>query len=319
MKKYLLINICCLLTLMGCRSKNPLPDGSGTIECTQVQVAPQVSGRLIKINAEEGSHVKKGDCLAEIDSKDFILRQNEAKAMLALAQAQLDLAIAGAREEDIQRAREQVREAKAAAQSAEADRKRMEAVFTQKSVTQKQWDDAKANAERTAAMLASAEASLAKLLAGSRKEELHMAQAAVDQAKARCAQLEKNIADCLIYAPMDGNVTTKNREAGEMINVGASILTLSRLDEVWLSVYIPETRLSKIKLGQKTQVKVDGDPQFYEGRITFISSEAEFTPKNVQTPEERAKLVYRVKITLPNPKQVFKPGMPADGYLLLAQ
>jgi len=318
MKKLLLLNLCWGL-LAGCQSKRPQPDGSGTIECTQVQVAPQVSGRLIKIKAEEGSQVKKGDCLAEIDSRDFLLRRDEARALVALAQAQLDMAIAGAREEDIQRAREQVKEALAAAHAAEADRKRIEAVFAQKSATQKQWDDVKAHAERTSALLAGAESALAKLLAGSRKEEIRMAQAAVAQAQARCAQLDKTISDCLVYAPLDGTVTTKNREEGEMVNAGASMMTLSRLDEVWLSVYIPENRLAKVKLGQKAQVKADGDPQYYDGRVTFISSEAEFTPKNVQIPEERAKLVYRIKITLPNSNQVFKPGMPADGFLSRGQ
>jgi HlyD family secretion protein len=112
-----------------------------------------------------------------------------------------------------------------------------------------------------------------------------------------------------------GIITTKTAESGEMTAVGAPLATLSRMDEVWLSLYLPETRLAGIKTGQKATVKIDGDPAFYEGTITFISPEAEFTPRNVQTPDERVKLVYRIKVTLPNPKGIFKPGMPADGYL----
>jgi len=99
------------------------------------------------------------------------------------------------------------------------------------------------------------------------------------------------------------------------VMAGTPLATLSQLSEVWLSLYLPETKLPSVKLGQKARIKVDGDPVRYEGIITFISAEAEFTPRNVQTPDERTKLVYRIKITLPNPKNTFKPGMPADGYL----
>ena len=96
-------------------------------------------------------------------------------------------------------------------------------------------------------------------------------------------------------------------------------MTLSRLDDIWLSVYVPESRLGQVKLGQPAWVKIDGDPTFYRGLISFVAAEAEFTPRNVQTPEERAKLVYRVKITLENRDRIFKPGMPADGYLKLPE
>ena len=133
--------------------------------------------------------------------------------------------------------------------------------------------------------------------------------------RARLALAEKAVADCRVTAPMDGVVTTKSREEGEVISVGTPVVQLSRLDEVWLSVYVPESHLARVKLGQPARVKVDGDKRFFEGLVTFISPEAEFTPRNVQTPDERAKLVYRVKITLKNPEGIFKPGMPADGYL----
>ncbi|MCX7872782.1 MAG: efflux RND transporter periplasmic adaptor subunit, partial [Verrucomicrobiae bacterium] len=113
---------------------------------------------------------------------------------------------------------------------------------------------------------------------------------------------------------MDGVVTTKVREDGEYVLAGAPIITISKLDDVWLSVYVPEPRLAKVKLGEEAYVKVDGNSEPLVGKITFISPVAEFTPRNVQTPEERAKLVYRVKITLSNTNRILKPGMPADGY-----
>lgn len=240
-----------MVLIAGCRFAGNKPDGSGTIECTQVDVAPLVAGRIASLPPQEGDAVKAGDLVAQIEATDYGLRRDEAAALLA---------------------------------AAEADVKRIREVFEKKSVTQKQMDDV---------------------------------QAAYDLAKARFALAEKAVADCTVAAPANGVVTTRAREVGEFVAPGSPLVTISKLDEVWLSVYVPESRLGRVKLGQRAKVKIDGDPKLYEGRVTFISPEAEFTPKNVQTPEERVKLVYRVKITLPNPDGVFKPGMPADGYLEL--
>ncbi len=299
----------------GCNWNGNKADGSGTIECTQVQVAPQVSGRVLRLPPQEGDALKKGDLVAEIDPTDYALKRDEARASLAQAQAQLDLMLAGAREEDVRRARSQVDEARAAAAAARADLQRTKEVYAQQTVTAKQMDDAQAAADRTAAALAAAEQALVKLEAGNRKEEIRLAQAQADLAKVRLAEAEKAVEYCTVTAPMNGVVTTRSREEGEMVAVGTPLVTVSRLDEVWLSIYVPETRLARVKLGQPAQVRIDGQAQRYEGVVTFVSPDAEFTPKNVQTPDERAKLVFRVKITLKNPQGVFKPGMPADGFL----
>lgn len=298
----------------GCE-RGPIPDGSGTIECTQVRVAPEVGGRLTELLVQEGAAVQTSQQVARIDAQPFVYRRDEAVALQAQAQAQLDLMRAGSREEDVRRARELLREARTAADAAGADARRIDEVFAAGSATVKQRDDARAAAERTAAMAAAAEQQLARVQSGNRQEEIRVAQAALDLARARLALAEKALADCAVYAPVNGVVTTRSAEPGEVVSAGTTLLTVSRLDEVWLSVYIPETRLSRVRLGQTAWVRVDGDPARYEGRVTFVSPEAEFTPRNAQTPDERAKLVYRVKITLPNPKGVFKPGMPADGYM----
>ena len=304
-----------LAAAAGCTLGGPKADGSGTIECTQVEVAPLVAGRILELPVEEGGVVTQGQVLAVLDSRDYVLRRDEAQAALGVAQAQRDLMVAGSRDEDIRRARAQVREAQAAADAAAADFQRVEKVFAQSSATEKQRDDARAMADRTSASLAAAQEQLDRLVKGHREQEIRGAQAAMDQAAARLAQAEKAVADCQVTAPRDGTVTVKVREAGEFVNAGLPLVTLSRLDEVWLSLYVPEDRLFRVKLGAPVTVKLDGDPADYRGAITFVSPEAEFTPRNAQTPDERAKLVYRVKVTLPNPDGVFKPGMPADGYL----
>lgn len=299
---------------VGC-ARGPTPDGSGTIECTQIRVASEIGGRVLELQFQEGDLVQTSQTVARIDPLPYLLKRDEAAAAHALAQAQLDLMLAGSRDEDVRRAREQLREAKAAAGAAAADAKRIEEVFAADSVTPKQRDDARAVAERSDAMAAAAEQQLARLLSGNRKEEIRAAQAAVSMAQARLAQADKALSDCTVKAPIAGTVTTKSVEQGEVVVPGAALATLSKLDDVWLSVYIPETRLAHVRLGQSAWVRLDGSPQRYEGKITFVSPEAEFTPRNAQTPDERAKLVYRVKIALPNPRGVFKPGMPAEGYL----
>ncbi len=305
----------CSLLCVSCSFNTGKPDGSGTIECTQVRIAPEVGGRLAALFFKEGDSVTNGQILATIEPLAFQLRRGEAVAALAQAQAQLDLMLAGSRDEDILRARAQVREAQSLAQTAATDGRRIETLFAQGSVTQKQRDDSASSAERAEASLAATEQQLNRLVKGNRQEDIRAAQAAVDLAKARLAQADKALSDCTIYAPQTGIVTVKSVEPGEMVAAGTPLATVSRLDEVWLSLYIPEPRLADIVLGQKVTITVDGTTERHEGVITFISPEAEFTPRNVQTPDERVKLVYRIKVTLPNPKGFFKPGMPADGFL----
>jgi HlyD family secretion protein len=163
--------------MAGCKQNGPKPDGSGTMECTQVQIAPEVGGRLLKLLPREGAALKKGDLVAELDVRDYVLRREEARAAVAAAQAQVDLLLAGSRAEDIQRAKEQVREAKAALEAAQRDLERIQKVYEQKSATQKQYDDAKTAVERTDAALAAAGQNLVRFERGSRQEEIRAAQA----------------------------------------------------------------------------------------------------------------------------------------------
>jgi HlyD family secretion protein len=301
--------------LPGCGRNAPPPDGSGTIEAIQVEVAAEVGGRLVEVPATEGALVHSGDVVARIDPAEYELQRDGARADRDQARAQVDLLVAGARSEDIEAARAGVRSAQAAFDLAEANLRRIETLVSSGAATPRQGDEARTDAEQAGAGLAAAQEALAKMLRGSREEEVRAAQARLDQATAALDLAERALADCTVTAPIDGVITTRIREVGEFAAVGAPVVTISKLDEVWLSIYVPEARLAQVKIGAPAYVKVDGDPTTYEGTVAFISPEAEFTPRDVQTPDERAKLVYRVKIALPNPERVFKPGMPADGYL----
>jgi len=145
------------------------------------------------------------------------------------------------------------------------------------------------------------------------KLDLKALRAQVEQARALLAIAEDDLANARIYAPFDGFVTVKDVEQGEFVQAGSPVLTLAQLETVWVKTYVPETQLGRVFLGQKAEVMSDTFPnKLYPGTVTFISPEAEFTPKNVQTKEERVKLVYRIKVTLENPNQELKAGMPVD-------
>jgi HlyD family secretion protein len=304
-----------LLLAAGCGHKWRTPDGSGTIDATEVQVAAQVGGQLVSVLVDEGIGVASGDTIALIDPTLPRLRASAADAALSQARAQLDLALEGAREEQIAQARSAVREAQAGAALADSNYLRTENLFKRKSATRQQLDQASAARERAASALSSAEEGLTMLLRGNREQQIRAAQAQYEQAMAQAAVAGQALDDCSIVSPCDGTVTTKIRQDGETVPAGGPVVVVSELSTVWLSIYLPEPRLAEVAIGDSAWVTIDGSNKVFGGYVSYVSPEAEFTPRDVQTPAERVKLVYRVKIQLANPEGVFKPGMPADGYV----
>jgi HlyD family secretion protein len=161
------------------------------------------------------------------------------------------------------------------------------------------------------ARLHAAQEALARLRAGSRDEEKEAARASLAAAEARIAQIEQQIKDAVVESPTDGVVTEKIAEPGELLQVGSGLCVVTDLAHAWLTVYLPEADLGRVRLGQEAEVVTDGG-QSRKGALTFVASKAEFTPRNVQTRDERVKLVYRAKIGLDNADGLFKPGMPAE-------
>ncbi|MBN2565917.1 MAG: efflux RND transporter periplasmic adaptor subunit [Candidatus Eisenbacteria bacterium] len=316
MRQLIIVTMCAAVCLMtGCGGGWRTPDGSGTIEATDVQVSAEVPGQLTNVLSQEGSAVAEGDTIALIDPTDYRLQLSAARAVLSQARAQLDLVVAGARDESIEQARSRVRQAQAMSDLADANYERASSLFQSGSTTQQQLDEASAARESANSVLMSAQEGLTILLRGNREQEIRAAQAQVDQAQAAVALATRAVENCSIVSPADGTVTTKISESGEMVGAGTPVAVVSKLDRVWLSIYLPEPRLAGVALGDTAYVTIDGDKNVYSGTVSFISPEAEFTPRDVQTPDQRAKLVYRVKIELDNPRGIFKPGMPADGYI----
>jgi HlyD family secretion protein len=287
---------------------------SGHIEATEIRLAAKVGGRLLEAPLEEGDTVMAGELVARLETVDAEHKLAQARANVEAADAQLRLLLAGSRAEDLRRAEDQMAQAQAELDAARRDLERLSGLADRGSATEKSRDDAATRKEIAERAVAAARAQLDKLVAGPRRQEIEAARAQRASAQAMVAAVEQQIMDATVLAPADGVVTTRIAEPGEILPPGATMAILTDLDRPWLTVWIDEPSLSRVALGQSVQVRVDGSEQVFDGTVSFISPVAEFTPKNVQTPDERAKLVFRVKVQLANPEGIFKPGMPADAY-----
>jgi HlyD family secretion protein len=301
---------------------------SGYVEATEVRVAPQVGGRLTEVAVAEGDRVEKGALLARLDTADAELAVRRAEADRDQALAALKLLQAGARGEDVRQARAQadsaqadVRAAEAELEAASADLQRFEALLEANAGSRKQRDDAatrrdiaaaRVNAARERARAASE--GVAGLRAGARAEEIAGARARVGSAEALIATLQKSLADAVLLSPVAGVVTAKLADAGEMLAPRSPVAAITDLDHAWANVYVDEPVVPRLRLGQPQTLVTDAG-QRLQGSVTFISPRAEFTPRNVQTAEERSKLVYRIKVTVDNREGVLKPGMPVEAEL----
>ncbi|MGE0452019.1 MAG: efflux RND transporter periplasmic adaptor subunit [Vicinamibacteria bacterium] len=302
-----------VMALAACRGAQA-PDtivASGHVEATDVRISTKVAGRLASMEVEEGDAVSVGQPLARIDTTDLELALRQARAERDQAAAELRLRLAGYRQEDIAELEAQIRATRADLEAAERDLQRMQGLYARGSGTEKLRDDARTRRDVGAARLQAQQQSLARLRAGFRVEEKDAARARLRALEARVAQLEQQVADATITSPAGGVVTEKIAEAGELLQVGSAVCVLTRLDDAWLNVYVSEPDLGRVRLGQAAEVVTD-DGQRRQGKVSFIASRAEFTPKNVQTRDERVKLVFKVKLALPNQDGLFKPGMPAE-------
>jgi len=237
----------------------------------------------------------------------------QAAAELAQAEAGLDLARAGSRSEDIAAARASVAQKKSDADAAQRDFVRAEALFASGSVAAAFRDDAASRRDVTQAALVQAQEVERRTQRGSRPQEIAATRAARDRADARLRAVAQQVSDATIRSPLDGIVSEKLVEAGELVTAGAGLVVLTDLAHPWLTAFVTGEDLPRVRVGSRARVTTDakGDPG-RDGVVASIAPSAEFTPRNVQTRDERARLVYRVRIRLDNADGRFKPGMPAD-------
>jgi HlyD family secretion protein len=268
----------------------------------------------------------------------------KAQAAVSAADARYQSLKTGSREEEIAEVAATRDKARTEWENRVADFKRIKDLYEGKIVSASQYDNALTGAEASRAAYLAAEERYKLVKAGPRKEavmegkanlagsgaalsaaeagsrevekmklDLRVLHSQLDQARAALAIAEDDLRKSTLYAPFNAFVTVKDTEEKEFVQPGTPVVTIADLDEVWVKTYVPETQLGRVRLGQEADVLSDTFlGKVYRGKVTFISPEAEFTPKNVQTKEERVKLVYRIKVTLTNPNQELKAGMPVD-------
>lgn len=298
-------------------NNNEYIEESGTIEATESIISSQVSGKVLSINKDEGSNVSEGDTLLIIDHELYEIQLLQANAGRDIAKAQYDLLVKGARSEDIKSSYEMLLQAEANYKLAESDKERMTNLFETNSITKRQLEETNTRYEVTKAQYNSAKENYSKIKNLARPEEIAQAKANYEKADAASKLIEKNIRDCFVTSPIKGTVVKSYIEMGETVSMLSSLAKVTDLSIVELVIYVPENVLGKIKTGQKAEITTDSYAgKVYEGKVIFISPEAEFTPKNIQTKDERTKLVFAVKIEVPNPNNELKAGMPADAKVI---
>jgi HlyD family secretion protein len=291
---------------------------SGTIETDNVIISSQVTGEVEKLNVIEGAYVNAGDTLAVIDTEMLEIRLRQAKAAYKIADAKYSLLKNGAREEDLKAAESHKRQAEANFDLIRTEKGRVDNLYKSNSISKNKVDEVNAKYDVARAQLDAAIEQLNKLKNFARPEELAQAEANVENSKANIDLILKSINDSHITSPIHGYVVKSFINEGETVSPMSTLFKVTNLNTVELYVYVSETDLGRVKLGQTARVSVDSFPdRKFEGSVVYISPEAEFTPKTIQTKEERTKLVYAVKVNIKNPEHELKAGMPADAEIMI--
>lgn len=305
---------------------------SGMIETTEVDLSFKISGRLSELHVDEGDQIKQGQQLAVLEDSDETLAVAVAEAQRDYQQTVLNEVLAGSRTQQIREAQAAINEARAAEQASQAeleqaqlDEQRFSQLYKEGGTSRRTLElyqtalkTAQQHVKQARAAVGQAKERLSLAVEGSRNEAILSAQAQVKVAEQTTAQARQQLTYTHLNAPLDGTILTRPAEVGEYVQPGSVIFTAAVLDEVWARVYVSETDLGRIQLGQKAVIRSDSWPERdFNGVVTYISDEAEFTPKSVQTYRERINFMYRVKITLANPQHELKPGMPVEGQILL--
>ena len=322
-----------LLVVAACRQEAPSNEirASGHVEATDVRLAPEVGGRILLLAVKEGDRVEAGAVILRLDGRQHELAVQRAKANQRQAEAELKLLISGSRPEDIrqaealvQTARDELAAARAELAAAEADLQRFEALLQANAGSRKQRDDAltrrdvaRERVQAAESRVRAAEQTVTRLRRGARPEEIEAARARVAGATADVASAEEAVDDTRLVSPIAGMVTEKLAEVGEVIGARSPVIVVSDLSQVWADVFVPEPVVPRIRLGQSAVVFTDAGGSGLSGTVSYISPKAEFTPRNVQTSEERSKLVYRVRVSVDNKDGVLKQGMPVEAVLPL--
>jgi len=316
-KNPVLISLIALLAgLAGCR-KGAANGGqveiSGTIEAVKTEIRAEAQGQVVQILVKEGQKVNKGDLLCVIDAEKIRIQIEQVTAGIDAAEARLRLAKIGTKKEMIAVAKTQVEITSKQLEIVEKDQQRLAKLLAEGAVSQTQKEKADLALKAAQEQNKGAQENYQMALRGSEKEELEMAAANIRGLEAQRHYLERVLRDTEIKSPVKGYVEVKNIELGELAVPGAVLFSIIDLGQTYVKAYIPEQYVGRVKVGSEVAVTCDSFPgKSFKGKADFISEEAEFAPRNIQTKEERLKLVYMVKSYLDNADGELKPGMPVD-------
>lgn len=292
-----------------------LPDTltlSGVVEADEARVGSLVGGRVAKVLVEEGTVVKQGDLLVELEPFVLTDRLKEAEARLRAAKAEFTLLEEGFRTEEVEAARAKLAGEEAAFALADKELARAKELYKKNTISQRELDLARKQFESAEASVRESKSMLIQFVEGSRKQEIVRASALVDAHFASLQAIQREIEELKIRAPMSGSVHAIDLVEGDLISANAPVLTIIDLNRIWVRTYLPENELDH-HVGEEVALRCDSFPgEAYTGQITFLSSEAEFTPSNLQTKEDRSKQVYRVKIRKLSPPHHLRPGIYCD-------
>jgi HlyD family secretion protein len=292
---------------------------SGNIEAHESLVGFKVAGRIVDLPVEEGQQVQQGALLARLDDADYQQKVRIDQAAMGVRSSDLALTLAGTRQQEVKAAQQTMIDAQADLDQKNLDNQRARQLFAKDELSAQERDLAATALKRSQAIFQAAEQRYNEAVEGSRKEDIAIARANLNAASSDLGLSQVNLGYTVLRAPSAGVVTVRQAELGEVVSPGSPVVTLADLDHIWLRAYIAETDLGRIRWGQAATITTDTYPgRQYHGRISFISSSAEFTPKSVQTYKERVTLVYRIKIDIDNFNHELKPGMPADARIDLA-
>jgi len=283
----------------------------GNIDVRQVNLAFKVDGRIETLAVDEGDSVKAGDVIATLDKRYFnddlrVLRSRRDNLAAALAKLEH-----GSRPEEIVQAREQTADKLAALEKAKEDFQRAQNLVNKGGVSRQEFDRYQSTLESAEAQHKAAHEAERLVVIGPRQEDIDVARALLAEHDATIAQSERRLADADLVAPNDGEILTRARERGAIVQAGETVFTLTLSSPVWVRTYVNERDLGVIYPGMTMDVTTDSSPERpYSGKIGFISPTAEFTPKSVETRELRTDLVYRLRVVVDNPDRGLRQGMP---------
>lgn len=287
---------------------------SGTVEATESDLGFAMPGPIASISVREGDRVTAGQELGRLDDAEPKARVAMAQAQVEAARAQLAEARQGPRAEEIAQARAALAAATSRLEDASREAERARVLHEGGAVSREALDRARTAEQVAQAGHTQAAEQLAALERGTRPERIAAARALVGQSEAALEQARAVLSNARIVAPFPGVVTVRHREVGEVVGAGLPVVSVMNPADRWVRIYVPETRIGTVSIGQAAGITSDshGD-RVFDGEVVFIADEAEFTPRNVQTPEERTKLVYAVKIRVTgDPDEQLKPGLPVD-------